>query len=101
MRSRQNRKGAEVGFARETRRSNIRRISSPKREPVRRTWSPTTSLVTACSALPFVERLSWYGSLGDQGDRTNHGQITIALPCNSPLTTLLYLCRVSFFCPHP
>ena len=35
----------------ETRRSNLRRISPPKSERVRRTWIPTTSLVTARSAL--------------------------------------------------
>ena len=35
----------------ETRRSNLRRIPSPKSERVRRTWIPTTSLVTARSAL--------------------------------------------------
>ena len=44
--SHQNRKGAEVGFARETRRSNLRRIPPAKKEWVRRTWIPTISLVT-------------------------------------------------------
>jgi len=42
----QNRKGAEIGFATETRRSNLRGISSTKSERVRRTWIPTTSLLT-------------------------------------------------------
>ena len=43
--SHQNRKGAEVDFARETRRSNLRGIPSPKSERVRRTWIPTASLL--------------------------------------------------------
>ena len=55
-RSHQNRKGAEVDFIRETRRSNLRRIPPPKSERVRRTWIPTTSLVTSCSSRPFVQR---------------------------------------------
>jgi len=45
LRSHQNRKRAEVGFARETRRSNLRGIPSPKSERLTRTWIPTTSLV--------------------------------------------------------
>jgi hypothetical protein len=45
LRSHQNRKGAEVGFGRETYRSYLRGISSSKSERVRRTWIPTTSLV--------------------------------------------------------
>ena len=49
LRSHQNRKGAEVGFTGETRRSNLRGISAPKKERIRRTWIPATSLVTACS----------------------------------------------------
>ena len=39
-------RGAEVGFARETRRSNLRGIPPPKSEWVRRTWISTTSLLT-------------------------------------------------------
>ena len=42
--SHQNRKGAEVGFARETRGSNPCRISEAKSERIRRTWIPTISL---------------------------------------------------------
>ena len=42
----------------ETRRSNLRRIPPPKSERVRRTWIPTTSLVTSCSALPFVQGIA-------------------------------------------
>jgi hypothetical protein len=45
MPSHQNRKGAKVGFARETRRSNLRRISQAKSERVRRGWIPTISLI--------------------------------------------------------
>jgi hypothetical protein len=52
VRSHQNRKGAEVGFAKETRRGNLRGIPSPKSERVRRTRIPTASLIIACSALP-------------------------------------------------
>jgi hypothetical protein len=55
--SHQNRKGAEVRFATETRGSNLRRISSPKSEYVRRTWIPTTCLVTAYGSLAFVQGL--------------------------------------------
>ena len=51
MRSYQNRKGAEVEFTAEKRRSNLRGIPSPKSKRVRRTRIPTTSLVTARSAL--------------------------------------------------
>jgi len=47
----QRRKEAEGNIARETRRSNLRRISQAKGERVRRTWVPTTSLMTARSAL--------------------------------------------------
>jgi len=43
--------GAEGDFAGETRRRNLRRIPQAKSEHVRRTWIPTTSLVTARSAL--------------------------------------------------
>ena len=39
-------KGAEVGFARETRRSNLRGIPPQKSERVRRTWISTTPLLT-------------------------------------------------------
>jgi hypothetical protein len=39
-----NRTGAEVNFAWETRRSNLRRIPQAKGERVRRMWIPTTSL---------------------------------------------------------
>ena len=46
-------KGAEVGFARETRRSNLRGIPSAKSERVRRTWIPTTSLLTFLRARPL------------------------------------------------
>jgi hypothetical protein len=49
--SHQNCKGAEIGFVRETRRSNLRRIPQAKSECVRRTWIPTTSLVASCSDL--------------------------------------------------
>ena len=49
LRSHQNRKGAEVSFARETRLGSLRRISSSKSERRGRTWIPTTSLVTSCS----------------------------------------------------
>ena len=38
-------KRAEVDFASETRRSNLRRIPPAKSERVRRTWIPTTSLI--------------------------------------------------------
>ena len=47
MRSYQNSKRAEVGFARETRRGNLRGIPSPKSKRVSRTRIPTTSLVTS------------------------------------------------------
>ena len=40
-----------MSFAREKRRSKLRRISQAKSGRVRRTWIPTTSLVTARSAL--------------------------------------------------
>jgi hypothetical protein len=49
VRSHQNCKGAEAGFARETRRSNLRGVPSPKSERVRRTWissSHQSSLAT-------------------------------------------------------
>jgi hypothetical protein len=55
LRSHQHRKGAEVGFATETRRRNLRGISQAKSERVRRTWIPTTSLIISCSSLPFVQ----------------------------------------------
>jgi hypothetical protein len=45
--------GAEVGFARKTRRSNLRSISPLKGERVRRTWIPATSLVTCLQRLAF------------------------------------------------
>ena len=45
-RSHQNRKGAKGDFARETCRGNLRRISKAKSHYVRRTWIPTTSLLT-------------------------------------------------------
>ena len=48
MRSRENRKGAEVDFARETRRRHLRRISQAKSECVRRTWIPTAPLLRGC-----------------------------------------------------
>ena len=48
--------GAEVDFASDTRQSNLRAIPPPKSERVGRTWIPTTSLVTSCSFLPFVQR---------------------------------------------
>src|SRR5271165_4207029 len=41
----------QIGFAGETRRSELRRIPPPKSKRVRRTRIPTTSLVTARSAL--------------------------------------------------
>jgi hypothetical protein len=47
VRSNQNRKATEVDFARETRGSILRRIPPPKSERVRRTWIPTTSLLTS------------------------------------------------------
>ena len=50
MRSHQNCQGAEVGFARETRRSNLRGIPSPKSVRVRRAIA-ITSLVAVYSAL--------------------------------------------------
>jgi hypothetical protein len=49
LRSHQNRKGAEVRFAAETRKSNLHRISTPKVEWVSKTWIPPISLVTASS----------------------------------------------------
>ena len=50
----------EVEFAAETRRSNLRGIPSPKSKRVRRTRIPTTSLVTARSALSLGGSfLSW------------------------------------------
>ena len=48
-----NRKAAEVGFARETRRSNLRGISQAKSERVRRKWIPTTTLIAARNAPAF------------------------------------------------
>jgi hypothetical protein len=48
-------KEAEVCFARETRRNNLRGIPPPKNERVRRTWIPATSLLTLCSSPPFVQ----------------------------------------------
>jgi hypothetical protein len=48
-------KGAEVAFARETRRSNLRGIALAKGERFRRTWIPTTAVVTAYSAVLWVE----------------------------------------------
>ena len=60
LRSYQNRKGAEVDFARETRRRNLRRISQAKSERVRRTWIPTTPLVTSC----FVSTRFWEQQVG-------------------------------------
>jgi hypothetical protein len=56
MRRHQHSKGAEVGFAGETRRSNLYRIPPPKSEPVRGTWIATTTLLTAWSALPLVQQ---------------------------------------------
>jgi integrase len=53
VRSHQNRAGAELGFARETRRRNLRRIPQAKSERFRRTWIPTTSLVTASGSPGF------------------------------------------------
>jgi len=59
LRSHQNRKGAEVGFARETRRRNLRRIPPPKSEHVGRAWNPTTSLViNRFSLVPRSHRLT-------------------------------------------
>ena len=49
--------GAKVGFARETCRSNLRRISSPKSERVRRTWISITSLLTSCRG---IKRTFWF-----------------------------------------
>ena len=43
--SHQNRKGAEVDFARETLRSNLPGVPSPKSERTGRTWIPITSLL--------------------------------------------------------
>jgi hypothetical protein len=60
-------KRAEVGFAGETRRSNLRGIPSPKSERVRRMWIPTTSLVTFYSALPLFN-----GQSGKTGDIYEH-----------------------------
>ena len=45
LRSHQNRAGAEVGFGRETRRSNLCGIPAAKGERFRRMYVPTTSLV--------------------------------------------------------
>jgi hypothetical protein len=59
LRSHQNREGAEVGFARETRRSNVRGIPSPKSERVRRTWIPTASLVTSSSSFHSFKGFRW------------------------------------------
>jgi hypothetical protein len=47
----QNRAGAEVGFAAETRRRNLRRIREPEKECIRGTRISTNRLVTARSAL--------------------------------------------------
>ena len=55
LRSHQNRTGAAVDFARETRRGDIRRIPPPKSEWVRRTWSSTTLFTNLLS--PLVEPL--------------------------------------------
>src|ERR1700746_3527340 len=55
-RSHQNCKGAEGGFAGETRGSNLRRIPPPESERVRRRWIPITSFLTFCNALPFAQR---------------------------------------------
>jgi hypothetical protein len=53
---------------------------------------------------PFRSTLVVAWLLPDQGDRIelsrrqpDHNR----LPCDSPLTTLLFLCKVSFFDPHP
>ena len=45
-------KKPEVDFVRETRRSNLRKISLPKSERVRRSWIPTTSLLTPKREIP-------------------------------------------------
>ena len=68
MRSHQNRKTAEVGFPREARGSNLRRIPSPKSERVTRKRIPTTSLLTACSAPPFVRdrHARYYATLANK-----------------------------------
>jgi hypothetical protein len=58
VRSHQNCKGAEVGFARETRRSNLRGAPSPKSERVRRTWISSTSLVTCLQRPDFFNDLN-------------------------------------------
>jgi|SRR6516162_1947613 hypothetical protein len=50
-RSHKNRKGAEVGLPRETRRSDLRGIPSPKSDRIGRTWVATTSLLTSCSPI--------------------------------------------------
>jgi hypothetical protein len=47
LRSHQDRTGAEVGFASETRRSNLRGIPPPKSEHAGRARIPTTSLLTS------------------------------------------------------
>jgi hypothetical protein len=49
--SHQHRKATEVDFARETHRSDLHGIPSPKSERFRRMWIPNTSLVTAHGAL--------------------------------------------------
>jgi hypothetical protein len=76
LRSHQNRTGAEVGLARETRRRNLRRISQTKSERVRGTWIPTTSLVTSYSSMLFVQHPvcqilpPFSGELPDSSNRT-------------------------------
>src|SRR5262249_25649835 len=66
-------------------------------------WSPATTLVVFLRPVPFVQSSSWHGSLPDQGGRTELSRRQPdrnRLPCDSPLTTLLFLCTVGFFGPH-
>jgi hypothetical protein len=58
LRSHQNCKGAEFGFARETRRSHLRGVPSPKSERVRRKWISSTFLVTCLQRPDYFNDLN-------------------------------------------
>ena len=63
----QNCRGAEVGFARETGESILRRIPQAKNERVRRTWIPPTSLLTPKGKSPNLTvtfRINWHNFFG-------------------------------------
>jgi hypothetical protein len=58
VRSHQNCKGAEFGFARQTRRSHLRGVPSPKSERVRRKWISSTFLVTCLQRPDYFNDLN-------------------------------------------